>query len=68
MVTVKLAVELEEVPGKGWGVEAPEAGAIAQGDTKEEALANLRELLERYPEVIDELLAAAGNCLAGGSG
>lgn len=59
MVTVRLRVEAEEVPGKGWVVEAPEVGAIAQGTTYQEALANLRELIEHYPEVIDDLLAAA---------
>jgi predicted RNase H-like HicB family nuclease len=59
MVTVRLRVEAEEVPGKGWVVEAPEVGAIAQGETREEALANLKELIEHYPEVIDDLLAAA---------
>ena len=59
MVTVRLRVEWEEVPGQGWVVEAPEAGAIAQGETRDEALANLRGLIEHYPEVLDELLEAA---------
>lgn len=54
MVTVKLRVEWEEVPGRGWVVEAPEAGAIAQGETREEALANLRSLLDE--EVLGELM------------
>jgi predicted RNase H-like HicB family nuclease len=58
VVTVRLLVETEEVPGKGWVVEAPELGAIAQGATRGEALANLKELIEHYPEVIDDLLTA----------
>lgn len=59
VVTVRLRVEAEEVPGQGWVVEAPEVGAIAQGTTYDEALSNLKELIEHYPEVIDDLLAAA---------
>ena len=59
MVTVKLRVESEEVPGKGWVVEAPEAGAIAQGGTRDEAMANLKELIQHYPEVLEELLESA---------
>lgn len=59
MVTVRLRVELEEVPGKGWVAHADEARATAQGETVEEALANLRELLEHYPEVLTELLDSA---------
>jgi predicted RNase H-like HicB family nuclease len=59
MVTVRLRVEVEEILGQGWVVEAPEIGAIAQGATKEEAFANLEELIEHYPEVIGDLLAAA---------
>jgi predicted RNase H-like HicB family nuclease len=58
MVTVKLAVDLEEVQGKGWIAHSNDVRATAQGETRDEALANLKELLERYPEVIDELLAA----------
>jgi predicted RNase H-like HicB family nuclease len=59
VVTVRLRVEAEEVLGHGWVVEVPEVGAVAQGTTYEEALANLRELIEHYPEVVDDLLAAA---------
>jgi predicted RNase H-like HicB family nuclease len=56
VVTVRLRVEFEEVPGQGWVVETQDVAAIAQGATKEEALANLRSLIDTYPEVLDELL------------
>ena len=59
MVTVRLTVEIDEVPGKGWVVEAPDVAAIAQGETREEALANLKALIEQYPEVLEQLLASA---------
>jgi predicted RNase H-like HicB family nuclease len=56
-MVVRLQVHLEEAPGRGWVAHVPEARATAQGETREAALANLRELLERYPEVLDELWA-----------
>ncbi len=59
MVTVRLRVELEEVRDRGWVVEAPEVGAIAQGETREEALANLKASIRHYPEVLEELLDGA---------
>jgi predicted RNase H-like HicB family nuclease len=59
MVTVRLTVGVEEVPGKGWVVEAPDVAAIAQGETREEALANLKALIEHYPELLEQLLALA---------
>ena len=58
-VIVTLRVDVEEVPGRGWVAHAPEARATAQGDTREEALANLHELLDRFPEVLDEIWADA---------
>ena len=54
MVMVRLRVEFEEVPGRGWVVHSPEAHATAQGETREEALANLRSLFDR--EVLDEFI------------
>lgn len=59
MVTVKLRVEFEEVPGQGWVAHSNEAHATAQGETREKAIANLRELIEHYPEVLQELLDSA---------
>ena len=58
MVRVTLRVEFVEVPGKGWVADAPEARATAQGETRDEALANLRSLFDRYPEVLRELVDA----------
>ncbi len=54
-MVVRLKVELEEVPAKGWVAHVAEARATAQGRTQEEAIANLRSLFERYPEMLDEL-------------
>jgi predicted RNase H-like HicB family nuclease len=49
-----LDLEWTEVPGKGWVVHAPDIRATAQGETKEEARANLQSLIETYPEVLKE--------------
>ena len=56
----RVAVTMEEVPGKGWVAHAAEVRATAQGETESEALANLRELLSTYPETLAEVKAAAG--------
>ncbi len=58
-LTVTIRVELEEVPGKGWVAHASEVPATAQGATQEEALANLREVIEAYPEVVQSLIEKA---------
>jgi predicted RNase H-like HicB family nuclease len=50
---IELAVTLEEVPGKGWVASAPEVRATAQGETEKKALENLRELLRKYPELLN---------------
>jgi len=55
---IQLAVTLEEVPGKGWVATAPEVRATAQGDNEDQALANLRELLATYPELLREVSAS----------
>ena len=52
---VTIAVTLIEAPGSGWVAHAAEVRAVAQGATREEALANLRDLVEAYPEALDEL-------------
>jgi predicted RNase H-like HicB family nuclease len=58
---LRLTVESEEVPGRGWVIEAPEVNAIAQGDTLEEARQNLMELISHYPEVLTELVRSAAD-------
>ncbi len=50
-----LAITTEEVKGKGWIAFAPEVRATAQGKTKDEAKANLLELLNTYPDLLDEV-------------
>lgn len=59
MVTVTIECELEEIPGKGWVAHAPSLRATAQGETRDEAIANLRELARRYPEALRRLLDEA---------
>jgi predicted RNase H-like HicB family nuclease len=55
-LVLRLTVESEEVPGKGWVVETPEVNAIAQGDTLKEARQTLMELIRHYPEVLTDLV------------
>jgi predicted RNase H-like HicB family nuclease len=39
----------------GWVVECPSLpGCISQGDTREEAIANIKEAIELYVEVLQE--------------
>jgi predicted RNase H-like HicB family nuclease len=59
MVIVQIEYTVEEVPGKGWLADAPKVKASAQGETMEEALANLKELVSTYPEVLEPLYEAA---------
>lgn len=66
-MVVTLKVDLEEVPAQGWVAHAPEARATAQGATREEALANLRDLLDRYPNVLDEIWAKPATAAGGWS-
>ncbi|HUY53828.1 MAG TPA: hypothetical protein VMV23_01560 [Candidatus Nanopelagicaceae bacterium] len=56
---VTVAVTLIEAPGRGWVAHASELRAVAQGVTQEEALANLRDLVQTYPEALDELRSDA---------
>ena len=56
---VPIAVTLIEAPGRGWVAHAAEVRAVAQGATREEALANLPDLVQAYPEAQDELRSDA---------
>ena len=58
-----IAVTLIEARGHGWVAHAPEVSAVAQGATREEALANLRDLVQAYPEALDELRSDASRQL-----
>lgn len=58
-IVLRLTIEREEVPGQGWIVHAPEVSATAQGDTLDEATANLTTLIQTYPEVLQPLVEAA---------
>ncbi|MDQ6774140.1 MAG: hypothetical protein M3024_14350 [Candidatus Dormibacteraeota bacterium] len=60
VITIRLAVEMVEAPGKGWIARLPEISATAQGDTQAEAVANLKALVEGYPEVLEPVIAKAG--------
>ena len=40
---------------KGWIASAPELRALAQGETRDEAVENLLSLIRTYPEALDEL-------------
>ena len=54
-----IAITTERVDDKGWVAFAPEVRATAQGSTEEEAKANLRALLNRYPDLLEEPRQAA---------
>ncbi len=56
---LELAITTERADDKGWIAFAPEVRATAQGATEEEAKANLRALLQRYPDLLDEPRQAA---------
>jgi predicted RNase H-like HicB family nuclease len=56
---VELAITTERAGDKGWIAFAAEVRATAQGATKAEAKKNLRALLGRYPDLLDELRQAA---------
>ena len=53
-VDVELAITTERADDKGWIAFAPEVRATAQGDTEDEAKENLRGLLKRYPDLLEE--------------
>jgi predicted RNase H-like HicB family nuclease len=52
--TVELAITTERADDNGWIAFAPEVRATAQGSTEAEAMGNLRALLERYPDLLEE--------------
>ncbi|MGH2379109.1 MAG: hypothetical protein ACRDGT_11615 [Candidatus Limnocylindria bacterium] len=56
---MELAITTERAADRGWVAFAAEVRATAQGPTEEEAKRNLRALLERYPDLLDELRQAA---------
>ena len=56
---MELAITTERAGAKRWIAHAPEVRATAQGSTKEEAKRNLRALLTRYPDLLDDLRNAS---------
>ena len=52
---MKLKVTLEPSEEGGYTVHVPALpGCVSQGDTKEEALANIREAIELYLEPVED--------------
>jgi len=52
---MKLKVVLEPSDERGYTVYVPSLpGCISEGDTKEEALVNIREAIELYLEPVDD--------------
>ncbi|MCX9014457.1 MAG: type II toxin-antitoxin system HicB family antitoxin [Candidatus Methanoperedens sp.] len=59
---MKYTVILEKEEEGGYSVQCLELpGAISQGETKEEALRNIKEAIELVLEVINEDIKALGN-------
>ncbi len=56
---LEIAITTERADDKGWIAFAPEVRATAQGSTEGEAKANLRALLQRYPDLLEEPRQAA---------
>ncbi len=56
---MELAITTERAGDKGWIAFAAEVRATAQGSTEAEAKQNLRALLERYPDLLNDLRQAA---------
>ena len=56
---MEIAITTERSDDKGWIAFAPEIRATAQGATEVEAKTNLRALLQRYPDLLDEPRRAA---------
>ena len=57
MITIQILYTVRHVP-EGWIARADEVGATAQGATEEEAIDNLRALLDD-PDLLDPLFEAA---------
>ncbi len=54
---MKFKVRLEESDEGGYTVYVPSLpGCISEGDTHDEAIANIREAIELYLEPVDEVL------------
>lgn len=51
---MEIAITTERADEKGWIAFAPEVRATAQGSTEAEAKENLRALLARYPDLLEE--------------
>ena len=51
---VDIAITTERADEKGWIAFAPEVRATAQGSTEAEAKENLRALLARYPDLLED--------------
>lgn len=59
---MKYTIILEKEEESGYSAQCLELpGAISQGETKEEALRNIKEAIELVLEVIDEEAKALGN-------
>ncbi|MFB3139910.1 MAG: type II toxin-antitoxin system HicB family antitoxin [Candidatus Acidiferrales bacterium] len=59
---MKLKVVLEPSEDGGYTIYAPSLpGCISEGDTKEEALANIREAIELYLEPTEDDFVADGS-------
>ena len=56
---MELAITTERADENGWIAFAPEVRATAQGSTEEDAKGNLRALLTRYPDLLEEPRQAA---------
>jgi len=61
---VEIAITTERADEKGWIAFAPEVRAMAQGSTEDEAKQNLRALLERYPDLLEEARNASDRRVA----
>ena len=58
---MKLKVVLKPSDEGGFTVHVPSlAGCVSEGNTKEEALRNIREAIEVYLEPVDDDLVATG--------
>ncbi|HZV48722.1 MAG TPA: hypothetical protein VFD49_03025 [Candidatus Dormibacteraeota bacterium] len=61
----RLTIEVAALPlEKGWAAWAPEVGLVALGHARREALANLADLLDQYPEIPAEAIQAGQEAAA----